>query len=66
MNIEDFDTAGEWYRKMKAEGYTIPLSLYHILIKVMKDERISFQEAYKQLQAEGRVKEINKTIIFNL
>jgi hypothetical protein len=66
MNIEDFQTAGAWYRKMKLDGFAVPLALYHTLIKIMKDDRVSFQEAYKQLQAEGRVKEINKTIIFKL
>jgi len=66
MDINEYQTAGEWYRKMKADGFTVPLALYHTLIKIMKDERISFQEAYKKLQAEGRVQEINKTIIFDL
>ena len=66
MDIEGFKTAGEWYRKMKADGYQIPLSLYHTLIKLMKDERISFQDAYKALEDKGRIKVINKTINFDL
>lgn len=66
MEINEFQTAGEWYKKMKAEGYTVPLSLYHTLIKIMKDERISFPVAYQKLQAEGRIKEIDKSIIFDL
>lgn len=66
MDINEFQTAGEWYRKMKAEEYTVPLALYHTLIKIMKDEHITFQDAYQKLQAEGRIQEINKTIIFNL
>lgn len=66
MDINEFQTAGGWYRQMKTDGFAVPLSLYHTLIKIMKDERVSFQDAYKQLQAEGRIKEINKTIIFNL
>lgn len=66
MDINEFQTAGEWYRKMKSEDYTVPLSLYHTLIKIMKDEHIPFPDAYQKLQSEGRIKEINKTIIFNL
>jgi len=51
---------------MKKDGYQIPLTLYHTLIKPMKDKRISFQDAYKELEDEGRIKVINKTINFDL
>jgi len=66
MDIQDFKTVGDWYRKMKTDGFTVPLSLYHTLTKIMKDERVSFPEAYQKLQAEGQIKIINKTINFNL
>jgi len=66
MDMNEFKTVGEWYRKMKAEDYTVPLSLYYTLIKLMKDDHISFPNAYRKLQAEDRIKEINKTIIFDL
>lgn len=66
MDINEFQTAGEWYKKMKTEGYTVPLTLYYTLIKLMEDKRIVFPEAYQELQNEGRIKIVNKTIIFNL
>jgi len=66
MDIDQFKTTSQWYRKMKAEGFEIPLALYHALIKLTKDKHISFQDAYHELEAEGRIKVINKTINFNL
>jgi len=66
MDINEFQTAGAWYRKIKAEEYTVPLALYYALVKLMDDKRIPFPEAYKELQAEGRIKEINKTVNFKL
>ena len=66
MDINEFQTVGEWYKKMKKDGYQIPLSLYHSLIKLMKDKRIPFQEAYKELESEDRIKIINKVINFDL
>lgn len=66
MDINEFKTAGEWYKKMKADGFTVPLSLYHSIIKLMKDERIPFQEAYQELEAKGRIKVINKIVTFDL
>ena len=29
MNIEKFKTAGEWYRKMKKDGFEVPLIISH-------------------------------------
>lgn len=66
MDIDQFKTTSQWYRKMKAEGFEIPLALYHALIKLTKDKHISFQEAYQDLESEGRIKVINKTITFDL
>jgi hypothetical protein len=62
----DFQTAGEWYRKMKADDYVIPLTLYYTLIKLMKDKRIPFPAAYQQLLDEGKIKVVNKKVIFDL
>ena len=66
MDINEFQTAGEWYRKMKAEDYTVPLALYYALVKLMDDKRIPFSAAYRELQDEGKIKIVNKTIIFDL
>ncbi len=66
MDIDEFKTVGAWYKTMKKDGYIVPLSLYHSLIKLMKDKRIPFSEAYKELESKGRIKVINKTITFDL
>lgn len=66
IDIGQFQSTTQWYKAMKADGYQIPLTLYHTLIKLMKDKRISFQDAYKALEDEGRIKVINKTINFDL
>jgi len=66
MDIDRFKTTSQWYRKMKSDGFEVPLALYHALIKLTKDKHISFQEAYQELEIEGRVKVINKTINFDL
>lgn len=51
---------------MKAEDYTVPLTLYYTLIKIMKDKRIPFPTAYQQLSDEGKIKVVNKKVIFEL
>ncbi|MDO8513100.1 MAG: hypothetical protein Q7S37_01215 [bacterium] len=66
MDTNKFETTSEWYKKMKADGFEVPLTLYHALIKLTKDKRISFQDAYKALEDEGRIKVVNKTINFDL
>lgn len=66
MNIEEFKTVGEWYKKMKKDGYIVPLPLYHTLVKLMEDKKIAFKDAYKELENEGRIKVINRTINFDL
>lgn len=66
MDIDEFKTVGAWYKKMKTDGYTVPLPLYHTLVKLMRDKRISFQDAYKELEDEDRIEIINKAINFDL
>lgn len=66
MDIDQFQTTSQWYKKMKKDGFDVPLALYHALMKLTKDKHISFQDAYQELEAEGRIKVINKTITFNL
>jgi hypothetical protein len=66
MNIEDFKTAGEWYRRMKKDEYTVPLALYYALVKLMDDKRIPFAVAYRELLDQGKIKIINKNVIFDL
>jgi len=66
MDIDEYKTVGEWYKKMKADGFDVPLALYHTLIKLMDDKKISFQDAYRELEREGRIKVINRVINFDL
>ena len=66
METEDFRTVGDWYRKMKAEGYTVPLTLYYTLEKMIKDKKITFAQAYDELSSKNRIQISNKNVIFNL
>ena len=66
MDIDEFKTVSAWYKKMKADGYEIPLTLYHTLIKLMDDKKIPFKDAYRELEREGRIKVINRVINFDL
>ena len=66
MDITEFKTAGEWYKKMKADNFTVPLSLYYALIKLMEDKHITLSTAYEELFNQGQIKIVNKNIIFNL
>ena len=66
MDITEFKTAGQWYRKMKTDNFTVPLSLYYSLIKLIEDEHVSLSVAYEELFAQGRIKIVDKNIIFDL
>ena len=66
MDINDFKTTAEWYKKMKADGYNVPLALYFTLERMVKEKRMTFQEAFNELQAKGRIQINNKSISFNL
>lgn len=63
---EDFRNTSEWYRKMKADGFTVPLTLYYTLEKMVKEKRTTFQTAYNDLLSKDRIKIVNKVIIFDL
>jgi len=66
MDINDFKTTAEWYKKMKADGYNVPLALYFTLERMVKEKRMTFQQAFEELQAQNRIQINNKNISFNL
>ncbi|MEI6040188.1 MAG: hypothetical protein WCP93_02460 [Candidatus Berkelbacteria bacterium] len=66
MDISDFKITAEWYKKMKADGYNVPLALYFTLERMVKEKRMTFQQAYSELQAQNRIQINNKNISFNL
>lgn len=66
MDISDFKTTTEWYRKMKADGYDVPLALYFTLERMVKEKRMTFQQAYNELQSKNRIQVNNKSIAFDL
>jgi hypothetical protein len=66
MDINESQTTGDWYRRMKKDEYTVPLALYYALVKLMDDKRITFAAAYRELLDEGKIKIINKNVIFEL
>jgi len=66
MDISDFKTTTQWYRKMKTDGYDVPLVLYFTLERMVKEKRMTFQQAFEELQAQNRIQINNKNISFNL
>ena len=66
MDINEFKTVAEWYKKMKADGYAVPLALYFTLERMVKEKKITFQQAYNELFENKRVKIVDKNIIFEL
>ena len=66
MNIEKYRTVSGWYKAMKTEGYEIPLALYHTLNKIITENNVTFQVAYKELFDKGQITIVDKKINFNL
>ncbi|MEI6039747.1 MAG: hypothetical protein WCP93_00085 [Candidatus Berkelbacteria bacterium] len=66
MDINEFKTVAEWYKKMKADGYTVPLALYFTLERMVKEKRMTFQQAFNELQTKNRIQINNKNVSFNL
>ena len=51
---------------MKTEGYEIPLALYHTLNKIIAENNVTFQDAYRELFDKGQITIVDKKINFNL
>jgi len=66
VDISKFKTTSQWYKKMKTEGYEIPLALYHTLNKIIAENHVTFQDAYKDLSDRGKITIVDKKINFNL
>lgn len=66
MDIDQFETSSHWYKKMKADGFDVPLTLYHTINKLIKEKHIPFQKVYKELLDSGRIKVVNKSVLFDL
>ena len=66
MDINEVKTVAEWYKKMKAEGYTIPLVLCYTLERMVKEKKMTFKQAYNELLNQGRITLSNRTFSFNL
>ena len=66
MDISKFRTTSQWYKKMKTEGYEIPLALYHTLNKIIAENNVTFQDAYGELFDKGKIQIVDKKINFNL
>lgn len=48
-NIKEYKTTGEWFRDMKKENYSIPLSMCHGLDIAQQKFNLSFSEAFRLL-----------------
>ena len=66
MDINEFKTVAGWYKKMKADGYTVPLALYSTLERMVKEKKMTFQQAFNELQTKNRIQINNKNISFSL
>lgn len=66
MDTDRYKTVAEWYKQMKAEGYSIPLVLCYTLDRMVKERKISFSQAFDELTAKNRIFLVNKTFVFDL
>lgn len=64
MDVENYETANSWYSKMHGEGYNVPIVLCQAIEKIMKDEKITFSEAYKKLDSKHLISIKKKEISF--
>ena len=66
MNIAQYRSIGEWYKAVKTEGYSVPVTACHALSQIMKKLNLSFPEAYQLLVAKEKLILVNKTYILDL
>lgn len=66
MDLTKYKTIGEWFEDIKVQGYSAPLPMCHGLSKVMEKYNLSFHEAYKLLEGEGKIILKGKTFFFDL
>lgn len=64
MDVSKFETANSWFSAMHAKGYTVPITLCQATEKLMKMEKLTFEEAYKKLETEKRIIFKDNTILF--
>jgi uncharacterized damage-inducible protein DinB len=55
MNATKYETANSWMSAMHEEGHKVSIMLCQAIEKKMKAEKISFSEAFDELQAEKRI-----------
>lgn len=51
---------------MRMAGFEVPLALYHTLNKIITENNITFQDAYKELYDQGKIEIVGKKINFRL
>lgn len=64
MDISKYQTANSWFSAMRGEGYEVPVILLQEIEKIMKKEKLSFQEAFERLESNGRITITDKIITF--
>ena len=57
MDVSKYKTVGEWYRDHRGR---VPIQMAAGLDKLMKEEGLSFPEAYAKLVAAGAIIEIDE------
>ena len=64
MDIAKYETANSWFSAMQGKGYDVPITLCQAIEKLMKVQKISFPEAYTQLDKNKQISCKDKVISF--
>ena len=57
MDVSKYQTVGEWYAEHRGR---VPIQMAAALDTLMKDESLTFPDAYARLVAAGRITEIDE------
>jgi hypothetical protein len=58
MDVSKYKTVGEWYADVRGR---VPVQMPQALERLMKEEGLSFPEAYARLVERGAIIEIDET-----
>jgi len=65
MDINQYETANSWFSAMREKGYKVPVTLCQAIEKIMKNEKVTFPEAYKIIDDKKLIEIKDKEILFD-
>jgi hypothetical protein len=66
MQMSKYISANSWMSAMHEENHNVSIVLCQALEKLMKDEKMTFPEAYHKLKTENKISFINGNYGLNI